>query len=481
MGKVGIFIIILCSGILGCGGGTDSNSSGGVVGATGSGSNLPLAQAQSKGSASNQAVLNLVQNTSSFLGAPPSSNSKLKVTRQYGSLEKLHKLSVKMAFGLPMAKEKSTYGIPKAKGFVAPLSNNGTYTIHAYDTDSSITAFDLNFTITFRTATGTAILGDDFSALQRADFTVSGYETFDSVRYNYSNANFTISLLSSTSFTMSGAGNVTSSDGSNFHMTVSGINADLSTGKVTGGQVKLTGNDGEKDIVVTSTFQTNGVPIIEVQDSGVLVESQVVAFPTVTANNGAAIFESNSALITHPFIGDMVQGGTKVYTGSVQVGLDVEPIAVSISKSNSLLKVCGITSKRIYMAATSAETGYSEEGYIAQDANGNLFNLGSTDALPSNCNNLFLELPLNLSEGQTWQSTNYDGFNWTSTVLGTNIAYQGFTGLTRLREEGSGFFEGEFVTGTTDSYFNSTYGLAFTEGTVSTANGTAYVFFRRVP
>ena len=236
-----------------------------------------------------------------------------------------------------------------------------------------------------------------------------------------------------------------------------------------------------KDIVVTSTFQTNGVPIIEVQDSGVLVESQVVAFPTVTANNGAAIFESNSALITHPFIGDMVQGGTKVYTGSVQVGLDVEPIAVSISKSNSLLKVCGITSKRIYMAATSAETGYSEEGYIAQDANGNLFNLGSTDALPSNCNNLFLELPLNLSEGQTWQSTNYDGFNWTSTVLGTNIAYQGFTGLTRLREEGSGFFEGEFVTGTTDSYFNSTYGLAFTEGTVSTANGTAYVFFRRVP
>ena len=467
-------IILVSIFMCGCGGGTSTSSSGTTVN-----TGLPVAQAQSKATATNQAVLNLVQNTSPFLEAPPSASSIQRIHTIVDDSKKLKVIAMKTAFGIPMSRRKSARSIQKSKGF-SSSNNQGTYTVRVFDTDSVSTAFDLNLNMTFKKASGQIILDENFTDLHRIDFTVSGYETIDGIRFNYTNASFFSTLLSSTSFSLAGSGTISTSDGGSFSLNVSGISVSLSTGRVTGGQIVIAGNDGEKNIQVTSTFQTNGVPIVEVQDSGNVVSSQAAELPNVTINNGAVTFASTSALITHPYIGDLVTGGTKVYSGYFQTNTETIPISGTISKSNAIAKVCNVNTRRYYTIASTDTDAVAIEGYVAEDTSGVLYSFGSNEYPVTNCNNVSISLPNPMSNGVSWNE-DYEGLAATSTVMGSDLTYQGFTGLKWVRTSASGIFEGVFATIVADSYYNTQYGEAFTEGNISAQGESAYFQLRRVP
>jgi len=436
---------------------------------------LPLSQAQSHGAATNQAVLGLVQTGSPFFVAAPSIASRQKIFSNFQKKDP-YLSAVKLLLGIPLAKKRfSSTKLRRSKGFTVNDSA-GTYSVRVYDTDNPSVAFDLTLVMVFRTATGQVILGDDFSALHQVNMAISGFDTEKGIRLTYSNTNFVFQSLGADSFTVNGFGTITASDGGSFALFVTNIITSISTGIITGGQVKISGNDGEKSVEVISTFQPSGVPIIEVKDGGTLVETQVVALPTVTKNSGSTVFDSTSAFITHPFVGDVLQKGTKVYSGY----LGSEPINISISKSNALAVVCDISTRRIYTAAALDGVSVAVESYIAQDTEGNVWDLGSADLPVKNCDSLDLSLPASLDNGRTWNES-FDGLAASSTVMGSDLSYQGFSGLKWIKTTASGVLEGVSISIVADVYLNTTYGEAFLEGSV-TAQDTSVAFrLSRVP
>jgi len=91
-----------------------------------------------------------------------------------------------------------------------------------------------------------------------------------------------------------------------------------------------------------------------------------------------------------------------------------------------------------------------------------------------------LSLPASLDNGRTWNES-FDGLAASSTVMGSDLSYQGFSGLKWIKTTASGVLEGVSISIVADVYLNTTYGEAFLEGSV-TAQDTSVAFrLSRVP
>gem|GEM_PF-6455388 len=80
---------------------------------------------------------------------------------------------------------------------------------------------------------------------------------------------------------------------------------------------------------------------------------------------------------------------------------------------------------------------------------GNLWNLGDSFAVPSNCSTLSLHYPQNFNTGENWTSFSYeDSSTVQRQILGTGISRSGYSDLVQIRGTDSDGVEDEFLNAT---------------------------------
>jgi|GEM_PF-6536076 len=309
----------------GCGGGGGGSASG----TTNIG--LPAGSAQTTASNTNQSVLNIVQRSSAFFGSAPSASVQ-RIAYPKLSKDDPRALILK-AFGFSVPNRSNNPTARKSISRAISVADQGNIFVV---TDDQSPTYRLVYSITYFNSQGTTLSRAQSDQASRIDISVSGYETIDTVRYSYSNTNLSFNDLGGGIWSLSGSGNIGGNDGTSYAMTISSLLISESTLEPSGGTISIAGNDGSDQVDVTVTFQSGSDPLIEVRRSGEVVSSNSVALPSVTVNGGATSFNLNSAALTHPLIGDMLDGKEKTFSGSLTYNGTTEPFSLSFQKSSTV-------------------------------------------------------------------------------------------------------------------------------------------------
>lgn len=417
-----LFAIITSLLISGCGGG--GGGGGAATAAVAAG--LPVAQAQAQASTMNTSVVNSANRAFSFLTSSPSASvSKINQGNDAALIQNTLSKAFKTQF-------KAVGNVRKSSNFVVSEQNN-VYTVQ----ESSGNDFDITLTLRYRDINGATIPGAQAETANSVEVSFAGFEVIDGVRLNYQGVNYTFTKAGN-DLTLTGGGAFSTSTGLSFTLNSNNVILDGATLLPKSGSTVLTGTDGDSNVTVTSNFQANGAPVVTVQEEGAIVSSTAVPLQTVSLNNGTLSFQSNSAVIRHPYIGDMLDGKTKTYVGSLTVGNQTVPVNMTIQKTSSVIKVCGVNARKMFFAAATTQGSFISEEYIAEDTSGNVWDMGSSDQLPGNCNAIGLDYPSNLTVGTNFNTTDYsDNTTSSFSVTGVNETQGSFNNLVKI--QGSNF------------------------------------------
>ncbi|MCO4782093.1 MAG: hypothetical protein KC646_07170 [Candidatus Cloacimonetes bacterium] len=429
--------------LIGCGGGSGGSST--TASSTNSSVGLPVALAQGNAQASNGAMINSIQRVSSFAGVvPQASKSKVvNVKNQYLDL-------LKKSLFQGSSQKSSSKAVSKAIS-----ESNGVYTISE---SNSSQGYDINLTLRYYDAQSNLLTGANVVNAKRINANLSGYETVDNIKLTYSS--FTLNRVDNgnTTSTISGNASISGSNNTTFALNMNNLLVSNTTALITSGSIEMSGADTTNVVTVTSTFQNNGTPIVTVKENSQQYSSQSLALPSITVNNGQTTFNSNSSMITHPFIGDTLSGNANVFDTSISGGGLSFTGTATINKTNTIVKVCNVNTRKFYIGLVVNGVTDITEVYIAQDSLGNLYGFGDSQAAQTNCSVIPLDMPVNMTQANfSWTGTNSYKDTFTSTITNVGMTKDGFTNLTEITTNTSD--------GTTSKeYFNTTYGSAIYEG-----------------
>jgi hypothetical protein len=422
-------ICFLICFLVGCGGGT--SSSGGTT------LSLTTSNAQSKAAVTNQTVNSLVQTSIGFVGTKPVSASR------------------------QVARQSTVSQSNMVVGF-----NQGVYTI----SDGDNSTYDYTIQLTYLDADNQIITSDDLLSTQQMKVVFDGYEYVNGIKYTYNRLTLQMDVSEYPNISTTGSGSAQSSDGAGFSITIGNLNVSAENLEVTGGEIKIEGKDGSNKVVASSSFKNDGTLTLQVQkDESVVVDKQADSLP-IASGNLSQKFKANSGFITNPCYGDMVKPVSKRYNGQLKVGSLSYNFDYSLAKSPTIHKRCGINAlKYTWGLPLPSQQVRLIDQFIAQDKDGNVWDLGDSEQAPD-CTNLSMLMINNPKAGDTWDIRSYeDNSSMSAVIVATGVTHNGFDELVRVRtSENDGTVHEE--------YYSSFFGLVYG----SSSNGEDLIEMNRV-
>ncbi|MCJ8346906.1 hypothetical protein MJH12_15290, partial [bacterium] len=379
-----------------------------------------------------------------FSGVVPQA-SKLRVSSKNQAYFNL----LKKSFGVRGANYSSSKTLSKAISV-----SNGVYTI----TESNVAqGYDISLSLRYFDANNQLLTGNNVVNANKLSANLSGYETIDGIKLTYDSFSMDHVKNGNATSTITGSASISASNNTTFTLSMNNLIVSDSTSLITSGSIEMTGSDTTKVVTVTSTFQASGIPVVTVKENNQQISSVSLELASVTVNNGQTVFKSNSAMITHPFIGDILDGNSKSYDTIVSGGGTVLQGTVTVNKTNTIVKVCNVNTRKLYLGLYLNGVTEISEFYIAQDSAGNLYSFGDSDSAIKSCTVIPLDLPNNMtSQSFSWTGTRSDNISFTSTITNIGMTKDGFTNLTEVTSNGG---DGS----SSKEYYNTTYGSAIFE------------------
>jgi formylglycine-generating enzyme required for sulfatase activity len=273
-------------------------------------------------------------------------------------------------------------------------------------------AFDLEFTAVFLDENGQTLESRDDNY---SSFTLefNGYSIVDGVRLTFSPG-----IVSGRRNSVSGELTVeldcrlSSSDGFAFVLGSSGVKLDIWRSLFTGGTIEADYLAENAGMAVSAAIDNDGAGSVQLSEDGIPKGGIVVSDLKRELSFGNADFASDSADLSHPFIGDMLSEKLRSYEGQIDFNGTKRDIAFTLEKKSHVRQICGINARALWFAAPDP-TGkvILRADYYAQDKMGNLWYMGTSDGqgeyFPDDCNQLSEELPGSMALWATWQGEDY--------------------------------------------------------------------------
>lgn len=444
------FFLIPAVLMTGCGGGSagDAGSSAGT--------SLPLASAKDSTIKATQAVqLVAAGGAGGSKSAPLSSMNKVSVNLTDAEMAVLRVLKRQSNI------RNISNSVTKSTGYTESRQNND-FTFRNWDEDST-EPYNITYVAKFFNASDVQV-NPDTQSFTYSKMTFSGYSTAGGVRFNFSNGLLEFRGNSSV-LDVSISCQVSATGGIGFTMSSQNLKLDIWKSLFVNGQIEVSGSDADSEITVTSNFNASGMTDVSVKENAIVRETDTNITLNRDVTLGNLTFNSASAELTHPYMGDMVSDTKRVFTGNFNYGGTGFEISLSLTKSSYLRRVCGINVRTVWMGAgLPSGATFTWADYFAQDTNGDIWYMGNSDDegdhLPASCTELSKELPVTFSLNDNWVTKSYETQETNLvTITGVNETFNygggSFPEALKIRVQDS--------TSITDTHWNKQYGIVASE------------------
>lgn len=445
-----LLIVILLSA--GCGG------SGGASGtaATSLVTNLPISSAQDSTIKASLATQQIAAGAIAGWDSSPYTSLN-KIPANFSNIENIIISALKKQH-IPQ-KTGLLFSSSRTRGHTENRQNK-ILTLRIWDEETA-DPYDLTINGHFYSDNGIQVEPDS-QLLSSSRFEFNGYQTINGTKMQFNNGVMNFSgkgniLELELNCTVKAPENIV------FLMQSRGLKIDLQRSLFIDGSIDVSGYDRNSEVTVSSAF-SNGNAIISVAENGTNITSESITV-TKTVTLGEIEFGTDSANLTHPYIGDMDSEPTRLYEGTFYFNNTPKSFSFTTTKSSHLRQVCGVNVKTIWLGI-GLESGenYIWADYYAQDKNDNIWEMGTLDEngeqIPTDCSRLSLKLPATPVFNTNWQGYYYDELlSYNSTVESTSLNYMSnnviFTDTMKIKTQDAN--------GETQTYWSRDYGIAAEE------------------